>query len=300
MNDMKIRITALTDVGLVRDNNEDNFIVCCDLTNEKWMFSEEFIELHNKGAVFAVADGMGGHNAGEIASDIAIKTVKKLFSEVKDVVEDDVYVKQFMCDVVKKADEEICDFSNKHPDSKGMGTTIVLAWILRQKLFVAWCGDSRAYVFDNITGLIQISKDHSYVQELVDNGVITKEQAFYHPNKNIITRSLGNEQNKAHPEIIMCDLCANMRILLCSDGLNGMIEDEQIEKIIRDNKQIDKCKEELIKQALNAGGGDNVTIVLCDVITKKDAERINADDDKLHDTLKTGKKRGFWGLFSAR
>ena len=296
MNDLKIKITALTNVGLVRDNNEDNFIVCCDLTNDKWMFSEQFIELGNKGAVFAVADGMGGQNAGEIASDLAIKMVKNKFLEVNnDVIENDILVKQYMFDVIKSADEEICSFANHNSDSQGMGTTIVLAWIVRHKLFVAWCGDSRAYVFDNIHGLIQITKDHSYVQELVDNGVITKEQAFYHPDKNIITRSLGNEQNKAHPEIISCDLNNGMRILLCTDGLNGIIEDEQIEKIIRENEQINKCKEELINQSLNAGGGDNVTVVLCDVVAPKD----NENNSIIHDTLKNSRKRRFWGLFSA-
>lgn len=269
MDDLKIRITALTNVGLVRKNNEDNFIVCRDLTNGIWEFSQQFTKLGIKGAVFAVADGMGGQNAGEIASDMAVKTIKSQFSNIKDdIFDDSVHVKQFMYDTIKIANDNINDYANKNPESVGMGTTLVLAWVLKQNLYVAWCGDSRAYIYDE-NGLHQITRDHSYVQDLVDKGIITSEQAFYHPDKNIITRCLGNDNSASRPDIISIPIENNIKILLCSDGLNSMIEDYNIGIILQNYNNIDIARERLVDEALKAGGDDNITVILCDIDTGK-------------------------------
>lgn len=290
---VKINITALTNVGSVRENNEDNFIVCSDLTNDKWEFTKQLTELGDKGAVFAVADGMGGQNAGEIASDLAVKTIKKQFSLAnEDTLQDEVLIQQFLYDTVRMANDVINDYANKNPESLGMGTTLVLAWVLKQKIHIAWCGDSRAYAFDD-QGLHLITKDHSYVQELVDKKIITREQAFYHPDKNIITRCLGNNDNNiSQPDIISIPIRQNMKLMLCSDGLNGMVEDEKIAEVLSNCNSIEETKEKLVEEALNAGGNDNVTVVLCDI----NAEMTQEAED-IHVTQKNKKKSGIkWAV----
>ena len=185
MSDIHFRIAAKTDVGLERANNEDNFQASANL-NEfpmKWVNNQEY-SLGNKGALLVVADGMGGMNAGEVASEIAINTVRECFSPDKitdEVVKNRFTIEKFMKGVIVEADRRIKAHAKENPDSRGMGTTIVIAWLFDGQLYVSWCGDSRAYIYNKTTGLFQISKDHSYVQQLVDRGKISKEEAFDFP-----------------------------------------------------------------------------------------------------------------------
>lgn len=274
MGDIQFRMAAKTDVGLERSNNEDNFQASANLEEApmKWVNNQQY-SLGRKGALLVVADGMGGMNAGEVASEIAINTVRECFApeEITDeIVKNRFTIEKYMKSVIVEADKRIKEFAKENPDSRGMGTTIVIAWLFDGNLYVSWCGDSRAYIYNPNTGLFQISKDHSYVQELVDTGKISKEDAFDFPDSNIITRSLSDSTPKANPDCLLMPqkLCNNDIILLCSDGLNGMIRDEEIEKIIISNQgNMTECVDALIKGALDAAGADNCTVALCQILS---------------------------------
>lgn len=273
MGMIKFRVAAKTDVGLVRKNNEDNFQVASDLSSGqmRWV-NNEVCSLGEKGALLVVADGMGGMNAGEVASDLAIKAVREYFSPeniTPDVTKNRFSIEKYMNDVIVAADAKIKREAKNNPETRGMGTTIVIGWILDGKLYVSWCGDSRAYIYNPQAGLHQITKDHSYVQSLVDKGVITKEDAFDYPDSNIITRSLSDGAPKAKPESLLkpYDLCDNDIILLCTDGLSGMIRDSEMEAVIRRNENdMDVLSDELIRAACDAEGSDNITLCLCQIL----------------------------------
>lgn len=273
MNTMKIRLAAKTDMGIVRTNNEDNFQVAADLTSDKMQWiNNEVYSLGEKGTLLVVADGMGGMNAGEVASELAIETVREYFSSEKltdEVLKNRYSIEKYMNEVIVEADARIKQEAKLRPETRGMGTTIVIGWILDGKLYVSWCGDSRAYVYNPVAGLHQISKDHSYVQGLVDKGAISKEDAFDYPDSNIITRSLSDGTAKAKPESLLkpYELCDMDIILLCTDGLNGMLRDTEIEEVIRQN-EVDMAvlADELIKAACEAAGSDNITICLCQIL----------------------------------
>lgn len=273
MSTLKFRIAAKTDMGLVRTNNEDNFQAAADLSAEqmRWVNNETY-SLGNKGALLVVADGMGGMNAGEVASALAIETVREYFTPqniTDEVVKTRFTIEKFMNEVIIAADQRIKQEAKEHPESRGMGTTIVIGWIFDGKLYVSWCGDSRAYIYNKEAGLHQITKDHSYVQGLVDKGSISREDAFDFPDSNIITRSLCDGGPKAKPESLMrpYELCNGDIVMLCTDGLCGMIRDIEIESIIRNNEQdMSLLVDDLIKGACDAEGADNVTICLCQIL----------------------------------
>ena len=269
---MRIKLTAGTNVGCVRTNNEDNFITNIDLSRPDWLLPKdvsEVVSLSDEGCVLVVADGMGGLNAGEVASAIAVEHVKQEFldANLKKIAKSDKEVEKFMGEIVLKADAAIKKRVAEDPETKGMGTTLIFAWVIGRKAYVTWCGDSRGYVFNPASGLRRITKDHSYVQELVDSGKLDAELAFDHPNSNIITRCLGDFKDKANPDFNVITLKEGDRILLCSDGLCGVCRDEEIIETMKSfYEDIEECKKELINAALNAGGYDNVTVALMEVV----------------------------------
>lgn len=274
MAEIKINIAAGTNVGLVRKNNEDNFIVNKDLRQNEWFVPQpsENIILQELGCILVVADGMGGTNAGEVASAIAVETVQKEFTpeRLKKVLMDNETeksgksIENFLVSVIKSADLNIINASKNDSSTQGMGTTIVLAWIVKDKAYIAWCGDSRCYVFNPNAGLCRLSKDHSFVQELVDQGKLDYENTFAHPYSNIITRCLGDPSTRSIPDFRSYDLNNGDTLVLCTDGLCGLCQDEEIIQIMNDNQaDIGTCKDLLIDAALTAGGYDNVTVVLC-------------------------------------
>lgn len=275
---MKFRIAAYTDSAgktnpqAPRNGNEDNMFINADLSDRdrQVMFSLDNEEnLSNGGCLLVVADGMGGMNAGEVASEIAIEVVKNAFDPEtlpQSVLASDKTREQFMEDVVLKADEAVKKHASEHSECEGMGSTIILAWVHDQHLSVTWCGDSRCYIYRDGLGLKQISKDHSYVQSLIDDGKITEEQAFDHPLGNIITRSLGDPSKKAKADSITVPLCKGDIILVNSDGLSGVLRDSEMEQIIRDNREtMGKCREALFDAAQAADWYDNVTGILCEI-----------------------------------
>lgn len=299
MSNIKFKIAAKTDVGRVRTNNEDNLQAASDLSSApmKWVNDLE-CDLGDKGALLVVADGMGGMNAGEVASEIAINTVREFFSPNKitsEVIGNKLGIETFMKKAIQEADANIKRAAREHPEHKGMGTTIVIAWLLEGKLYVAWCGDSRAYIFNTKNGIRQISKDHSYVQTLVDKGKISHEDAFDYPDSNIITRCLSDSSQKARPDTIPnpIDVCNGDIILLCTDGLSGMIRDHEIEQIlVEQGDNLTECSNKLIEAACDAAGEDNVTVALCKILSGAAEPKRAIRKNKLSNTISFSKKEG--------
>ena len=275
-NPFKFKLGAQTNVGCVRTNNEDNFVVSADLNAGEWLLPRDchtVFTLGNKGAMLVVADGMGGLEAGEIASRIAVDTMKEFFSADKitdEIVKDASTIRKYMYEAVVAADKPIKRKSREEKSVKSMGTTLVAAWLFDGYANIIWCGDSRGYLFNPVSGLAQVTKDHSYVQELVDSGRLLPEYAFDHPDNNIITRSLGNPQKAANPDFVRLPLQEGEVILLCTDGLNSMLRDEEIEAVMQEtSNEIDTCTKALIQGALDLGGHDNVTVVLCQIVPEE-------------------------------
>ncbi|MBQ4408730.1 MAG: serine/threonine-protein phosphatase [Bacteroidales bacterium] len=283
-------IAAKSFVGMVRDNNEDNFQVSSnlDMMPMSWT-NNELCELSNRGALLVVADGMGGMNAGEVASEIAIETVKDVFTPqniTDEVVKTRYTIERFMNSTITEADNRIKQAAAENPATKGMGTTMVMGWIFDKSLYVSWAGDSRAYVFNPAKGLKRLSKDHSLVQELVDSGKISKEDAFDYPDSNVITNCLSAVSQKAVPESLAMPhtLEEGDVILLCSDGLCGLIRDTEIQSIITNNQDdMTICCDTLIQAACDAGGHDNVTVALCKIVSLKGGSASEEDSEATRD-----------------
>ena len=267
---LKIRLAARCEAA-GRSENEDNFLVAQDLSvSDSKYDTDKVFSLGNKGTLLLVCDGMGGMNAGEVASAIGVDTIKELFAPqllTSDVLADDESVCAYMKRAIIKADSRVKEEAQKDDAKRGMGSTIVMAWLLGHKVYVAWCGDSRCYRYNPATGLEQLSHDHSYVQDLVDTNQLSPELAFDHPNKNIITRSLGDPRGAARPDVKVYDLLPGDVILLCSDGLNDSLRDSEIEQSMsRSLSSMASCKDALWNDSYQAGWHDNVTIVLAQVV----------------------------------
>lgn len=273
---VSFKLFAGTDVGL-RDNNEDNFTVCPDLTQNEWMMPadhQQVIPLGECGCLMIVADGMGGQNAGEVASAIAIETVQTMFAPDRltdKVLSKPANIKEYLKKVVSKADFNVKEYSKEHPEAEGLGSTIVMAWVIGNKAYVAWLGDSRAYAFTPSQGIRRLSKDHSYVQQLVDAGNLSDIEAMNHPNSNVITRSLGDTAQKAKADVEEYRLEDGEIILLCSDGLCGVCTDDEIASVLTEEaNDLQVCKELLTELALDNGGSDNITIALMQIVLEEE------------------------------
>ena len=278
MTQVKFRVAAYTDAAgrynpeAPRNGNEDNMFVNADLgapEGSPFFESDKETVLTDYGCLLVVADGMGGMNAGEVASEIAVNVVKGAFSRETiphSAMEDFASREKYLKKVVVMADEAVKNHANAHPECEGMGSTLVMAWLYGEEASIAWLGDSRIYLFREPEGLKQFSKDHSYVQELVDQGKITEEEAFTHPYNNVITRSLGDMSKKAVADSLTIKLFKRDILLLNSDGLSGVLHDEEMGQIIRTNREtMSACRSELWKAAEAAGWHDNVTAVLCEI-----------------------------------
>jgi protein phosphatase len=284
MSEVKFKLAAGTNVGLIRQNNEDNFVVCSDLSTSNWLIPQvdDSVDLGKYGTLLVVADGMGGANAGEVASAIAVETIQSMFvpERLEEAVASDKSIQEFMKEVIQSADLNILHHSQEDSSTQGMGTTVVMAWILNDKAYVCWCGDSRCYVLSKHKGLVQLSKDHSYVQELVDKGDLDPDLMHDHPLSNVITRCLGDYNNRAKPETRIYQLHNDDVIMLCSDGLCGLCHDSEIQDVMMQfHENPTECKNELISAALSAGGYDNVTVALCAIEMEESEEEADSEED---------------------
>ncbi len=235
---MKARVHGLTDVGRRRENNQDQLLV------------------DEQRDVYAIADGMGGHAAGEVASSIAIQA---LAETIKDASEEEA--NQFLVDAFQEGNRRICESVLARGEWRGMGTTIVALVRRDDRVIIGHVGDSRSYVLRD-GALVQLTDDHSWVAEQVRMGLLTNEEAHKHPMRNIVTRAMGNRvelevdvsERPIHPGDVF---------LLCSDGLNSMLGDEQISEILSRHQDdpVEACRA-LIDAANEHGGDDNITVIV--------------------------------------
>ncbi len=227
---------ARSDVGLVRGHNEDSFLV--------------------KAPLFAVCDGMGGHAAGEVASGIAVQTIAEHAPEHADEI--------LLGAAVEAANNAVLEGAATGVGKPGMGCTATCALIENNQMCIAHVGDSRIYLLHAGT-LVRITHDHSYVEELVDAGEITADEARIHPSRSIITRALGSDPDM-YADHFTLDVSTGDRIILCSDGLSSMVSDKDIEELAISNVTPQAAADTLVSAALTAGGHDNVTVIVVDVV----------------------------------
>ena len=272
----KIEIFGMTDVGQVRDHNEDNFLISKDLEKKDWSYKrDEAVELGDWGALLVVADGMGGTNAGEVASHIAQESVKEAFEKLAQIPEGDRKREQLLVKVIKSAHDQIVKHQRENLETAGMGTTLIIAWIVGDKLHVAWSGDSRCYVYRGEAHLQPFSEDHSLVWSLVKAGEISPEEARTHSESNIITQSLGEPSRPPKPSAKSTVLHPGDKVLVCSDGLNGMLSDEQIRHYLAQDLPVADICRQLTDAANQAGGTDNITVLMAQVLQDEEKEAVH-------------------------
>jgi len=237
---MRISCAGNTDVGVVRSGNEDSFLLDCAQ------------------GLFIVADGMGGHAAGEVASEMAVQIVSKELGSLRGLSDGEAAAK--MRSAIRKANAAIFDRTLAEHDKRGMGTTTTVMVLFSRRYLIGQVGDSRAYLLRE-GQLLQLTKDHSYVQEQVDAGLLTPEQARTHPYSNVITRCVGANEDVA-PDVYFGNLESKDVVLLASDGLTGMLEDDQIATIMSAEENPESCVNKMIADANRRGGLDNITAIV--------------------------------------
>ena len=243
------KIGMLTDVGKVRTIDEDS-ILAADLSFGINSESEKFLLL-------AVADGMGGHAKGEEASKIALNTLTKtIIPELFGTVS----FTELLENGIKNANQEILEYTAKNPESSGMGTTTVCALVKGNNIHLANVGDSRAYVISD-DEIRRVTKDHSYVQSLIDEGQITEEEARDHPQKNVITKAVGIMES-VEPDTMKLTLDDDESLLLCCDGVIAHLTDEDIHKIICNENNPQNACQQIVDLANQRGGSDNISLII--------------------------------------
>jgi protein phosphatase len=213
--------------------------------------------------LFVVADGMGGHAAGEVASLMAVQTVMKEVADLKEI-DDAGNAGAKLAEALRAANRNIHDRMLAESDKQGMGTTASVLIIDQKRYLIGQVGDSRVYLLRD-GALQQITKDHSYVQEQVDAGFLTPEQAKYHPYSNVITRCVGASEN-VEPDIYRGDVKIGDVFLVCSDGLTGMVDDRRIHTLLMSRAEPDRKVHSLISEANGRGGLDNITAIVVHVL----------------------------------
>jgi PPM family protein phosphatase len=229
---MKVSVGAATDIGQVREGNEDSFLLVAPL--------------------YAVADGMGGHRGGEVASSLALETVQGMFERKEGS----------LADQVVEANRAVFDRSQNDRSVSGMGTTLTAALVDGSRVHLVHVGDSRAYLLRG-GELAQLTEDHTLVHRMVMEGEISQEEAETHPHRSILTRALGVDQSVQVDESDV-EAAAGDRLLLCTDGLTGMVPEGQIREIMLESADPQEAVEKLVKVANRAGGIDNITAVILD------------------------------------
>ena len=240
-----MNIYAETDVGMVRQMNQDAYYISEENDNYK---------------LCILADGMGGYTGGEIASRLACVSaadyIKKNFEDGKPYTKEELM--QIISDAMQQANAIVYEKSREEKELEQMGTTLEICLIYNNRVFIGHIGDSRIYRIRQ--GIMRkITVDHSYVQKLVKDGTITKEEAIHHPKKNMLTKALGRVET-VEPDVYTKTFIKDDIILMCSDGLTNMIREENIYEIIKQDKE--NAIENLVKQANDNGGLDNITVVI--------------------------------------
>lgn len=278
---INLRLVAYSDAAGKFDDqaplngNEDNFYVDDDLTDDIIGPSrlDTPIALSSMGCLLAVADGMGGQNAGEVASEIAVNTIAEFFKADRltpEILKNEASRAEYIKQTIIEADRRVKAGAEGHPERFGMGSTIIISWIVDGTITTGWLGDSRCYRFNTRYGLVPVSRDHTYVQELADNGILSYNDTFGHPQGNIVTRSLGDPDTNPLPEAVSAPLYNGDIILMCSDGLSGVVPDRPMRDIsdsiqdimTADANDLTAMKNHLMQAAERQDWYDNVTVLL--------------------------------------
>jgi protein phosphatase len=236
---------------MIRSGNEDNFAV--NASGDR--------------GLFIVADGMGGHAAGEVASEMAVQTVERELTGVRDL--DDKSAAEKLAESIRKANRAIHDRTITEVDKQGMGTTVSVLLLTPTRYLIGQVGDSRVYLLRD-GALTQVTKDHSYVQEQVDAGFLTPEQARYHPYSNVITRCVGASES-VEPDVYRGEIKVGDVFLVASDGLTGMVDDRRIHALLMSRAEPERKVHSLISEANGRGGLDNITAIVVQVAPDDDS-----------------------------
>lgn len=241
-----MKVLAKTDIGKAREINQDCYYISS---------ADDILK------IYIIADGMGGYSGGEVASNLAVLTVKKYIEDKIGNNEglEESEIKEILKNSFSAAHSVIYEKAQKEKELEEMGTTLDVCLIYNNKVFIAHIGDSRVYRI-NTDNMEQLTVDHSYVQKLLKEGSITKEQAYNHPRKNMLMKALGGIDEFEEPDIIVLQEYSCRKILMCTDGLTNMLKDNEIFKIIHND--INLANKNLIQAANNKGGTDNITVVI--------------------------------------
>ena len=255
-----IELFARTEIGCARERNEDAFLVLDLATGEVGLQADRRVRtMQPPGTVLAVCDGMGGAAAGDVASRLAIEELQRVmlarvpFADVEDI--------EFaLLEAMDAANRAIVEHAQRHPEHRGMGTTMTAAVLFGTQIVVVHVGDSRAYLRRG-NRLEQLTRDQSVVGQLLASGQLTREQARTFNQRNVLLQALG-VVDPIHPELVVADICLGDQLLLCTDGLNGPLEDEAVVELMRKHEDPTTCCRALTEAACLAGGPDNVTVAL--------------------------------------
>ena len=292
-----IRFAARTDKGKIRYHNEDNFLVGADLSKQEWRVQTDSFTPGPLGSLMVVADGMGGANAGEVASQLATEAVKKYFLQINTPSTSAEEANAHLQTALMLAHRQIVQHAAQKPDCEGMGTTVLLVWVVGNKAFIGWSGDSRCYLYQPLSGLKLLIDDHSLVWEMVMKGELTEDEAAVHDERNIITQSLGAADYPPKPEFRTVELHQGDRLLLCSDGLNSMLLDREISAIFAQSDDISINCTQLIEAANQAGGEDNITVVLFEMVSISYLEPLTPPQSAVSSASQNTKPRSHWLLW---
>lgn len=238
-----MKMVAKTDKGKVRPSNQDAYAVG---------------ELPGEVAWAVVCDGMGGAAGGDIASKLAVKVISDKITSCYNAKMRDASIKNLLDSAIAAANIEVYDMAYAHSELSGMGTTVVCSVVRGDDVFIAYAGDSRAYIATK-DSVNQITTDHSLVQDLLNQGKITEDEAVHHPNKNVITRAVGIDKI-IETDFVQCTLNDDETLILCTDGLSNYVSNEELHNEITDG-QYYAFADRLVKRANQNGGGDNITVV---------------------------------------
>ena len=244
---MNLFVAARSDVGMIRAGNEDSF----------------FAEANEKRGLFIVADGMGGHAAGEVASEMAVQIISRELAGITEINNGDNAAAVKVAEAVKKANSKIYERTITEVDKQGMGTTASVLILTGSRYLIGQVGDSRVYLLRD-GKLRQLTKDHSYVQEQVDAGFLTPEQARYHPYSNVITRCVG-ASDSVEPDTYNGEVRTGDVYLVASDGLTGMVDDRRLQQLLFSRATPGRVVDALISEANGRGGLDNITAIVVQV-----------------------------------
>jgi len=241
-----LTVAARTDVGMIRSGNEDSF----------------FAHATRERGIFIVADGMGGHAAGEVASEMTVQIISRELHDLKDA---DAPAQERISDSIRLANRAVYERTIQESDKQGMGTTASVLIVSGTRYLIGQVGDSRIYLLRD-GALKQLTKDHSYVQEQVDAGLLTPEQARYHPYSNVITRCVG-ASDAVEPDTYSGDLKPGDTFLVASDGLTGMVDDRRLQQLLLSRASAGRVVDALIAEANYRGGLDNITAIVVQITT---------------------------------